>query len=115
MDYRNEFPDYRIETVGDENFVIVHGHRHQVKFSFDSLMELAKNNDAHIVFYGHTHIAKVDKQDNIYFINPGSIKQPRGAFRKGSYAIYEKNNNEETITFYDWNHNIIEDLSQKLD
>ena len=115
MDYRNEFPQYLVETFEDENFVVVHGHRHQVKFSFEPMAELAKENHAHIVFYGHTHIAKVDKEAGVYFINPGSIAQPRGPRREGSYAIYEKNNNNEYITFYDWNHNKIEDLSQKLD
>ncbi|HIZ71521.1 MAG TPA: metallophosphoesterase [Candidatus Atopostipes pullistercoris] len=114
MDYRNEFPDYRVETVEDENFVIVHGHKHQVKFSFEALTELANENNARIVFYGHTHIANVTKENDIYFINPGSISQPRGSFRKGSYLIYEKNNDEEYITYYDWNHNKIEDLSQKI-
>lgn len=115
MDYRNEFPDYRVETVEDEKFIVVHGHQHQVKFSFEPLTELAKENNARIVFYGHTHIAKVDKEQGVYFINPGSITQPRGALREGSYAIYEKNNEDEYITFYDCNHNKIEDLSQKLD
>ena len=76
--------------------------------------KLAKENDARIVFYGHTHIAKVDQKDGIYFINPGSIAQPRGPLREGSYAIYEKNGKDEYITFYDWNHNKIEDLSQSL-
>ena len=114
MDYRNEFPDYRIETVEGENFVVIHGHQHQVKFTFEPLTALAQKNNARHVFYGHTHIAKVDKQNDIYFINPGSITQPRGTFREGSYAIYEKNNDSEYITFYDWNHNKIEDLSQKL-
>lgn len=114
MDRRNEFSGHLIETMGDETFVVVHGHRHQVKFSFEPMEELAKENDARIVFYGHTHIAKVDQKNGIYFINPGSIAQPRGPLREGSYAIYEKNGKDEYITFYDWNHNKIEDLSQSL-
>ena len=50
MDYRNEFPDYRVETVGDENFVIVHGHRHQVKFSFNSLKKIM-----HVLYFTDIH------------------------------------------------------------
>lgn len=114
MDRRNEFPEHLVESMNDETFIVVHGHKHRVKFSFEPMAELAKENNAKIVFYGHTHIPKVDKEAGIYFINPGSIRKPRGPINVGSYAIYEKTENCEYISFYDWNHNKIEDLSQSL-
>ena len=49
------------------------------------MADVAKENGAiNYIFYGHTHVAKVDKMDDIFFINPGSISQPRGQLRIGS-------------------------------
>lgn len=114
MDWEKNFPEVRIEQASDFNVVVLHGHRHQVKNTNDLMLNVAEENDAKIVFYGHTHVAKVEKEQGVYFINPGSISQPRGDLRVGSYAIYEKTNEGEFISFYDWNHNELAELSQKL-
>ncbi len=114
MDWENAFPEVRTEKASDFKVVVLHGHRHQVKMTNDLMLEEAEENDAKIVFYGHTHIAKVEKEQGVYFINPGSISQPRGNLRVGSYAIYEKMDEGEFITFYDWNHNELPGLSQQL-
>lgn len=114
MDWESQFPEVRIEELGDTTVGVLHGHKHQVKFSLDSMADVAKENGASIIFYGHTHVAKVDKMDDIFFINPGSISQPRGQLRIGSYAIYEKKGEDEFIYFYDWDHNELQELSQKL-
>lgn len=114
MDIDYSLPFNRVEQFGEENLLIVHGHHHSVRLTLDYLNDLAQENDADVVFYGHTHIAQVDQIGNRYFINPGSIVQPRGALRKGSYAIYEKNEDGRFIRFYDWNHNEISELSRKL-
>lgn len=114
MDIDPSFPAYRVEAVGHKKVLIVHGDRHNVRFTFDYLEELADNLEVDIVFYGHTHIAKVDQVGNKYFINPGSIAQPRGEVRYGSYAIYENGAGKHTISFYDWNHNYLPELSQDL-
>ena len=114
MDRDRSLPAYREEMLGNEKIVIVHGHQHYVGRTFDFLDEFAHSKEADLVFYGHTHIAKVDKINDRYFINPGSIVQPRGEFRKGSYAVYEQNENLRRIDFYDWNHNHISDLSMDL-
>lgn len=114
MDWETNFPVVRTIEMTDFNLVVLHGHQHQVKRSNAKMLDEARKSDAKIVFYGHTHIAKVDKEDDVYFINPGSIRHPRGNIDVGSYAIYEKIDNDEYITFYDWNHNELKDLSQKL-
>ena len=38
---------------------------------------MPKLRDKDLFIYGHTHIPKVDKVDNIYIINPGSISLPK--------------------------------------
>lgn len=114
MDIEHSLKNYQLENFGDEKLLIIHGHQQRVGFGLEELNQLAKKLKADIAFYGHTHIAKVDKLDGRYFINPGSITQPRGTLRVGSYAIYEKNNLGSFIRFYDWNHNELPDLSMEL-
>ena len=114
MDWETKVPEVRTIETTKFNLVVLHGHQHEVKRSNAKMLAEARERDAKIVFYGHTHIAKVDKENDVYFINPGSIRHPRGNIDVGSYAIYEKTDNDEYITFYDWNHNELKDLSQKL-
>lgn len=115
MDIGYTLPLDRVEEFGGEKLLVVHGHNHRVRFTLDFLKELAIEKKADVVFYGHTHIAKIDKIDDLYFINPGSVVQPRGELSVGSYAIYEKNTEGRFIRFYDWNHNEIKELSTVLD
>lgn len=114
MDWEEKFPEVRTEKASDFNVVVLHGHRHQVRMTNDLMLEEAKRNDAKIVFYGHTHVAKVEEEQGVYFINPGSISQPRGDLKVGSYAIYEKTNDAEFIMYYDWNHNELPELFQEI-
>ncbi len=114
MDWEDNFPQIRVEEIENNRFVLLHGHKHRVKRDLKPMAEVASANNASIVFYGHTHVAKVDQQNGIYFINPGSITQPRGESKIGSYAIYEEKENERFIRYYDWNHNEMNELSQKL-
>lgn len=115
MDFGVDLPSSRLVDFGEEKILIVHGHTHSVGSTMALLKDIAAEQGADVVFYGHTHIARVDQIDGIDLINPGSIVQPRGALREGSYAIYEKNGDERFIHFYDWNHNEIKELSTVLD
>lgn len=114
MDWDSVLPRILLKELFGTTFLVLHGHRHQIKRTTDLMKEEAKKHSADVVFYGHSHIPKIDKDEGIYFINPGSISQPRGEIRVGSYLIYENNADNVTVNYYDWNHNIIGELSQKL-
>lgn len=58
-----------------------------------------------IIMYGHTHILKLEKINDIIYFNPGSITLPKENNPK-SYAIMDNNK----ITIYDINHNIIKEI-----
>lgn len=115
MDFGVGIPPSRLVDFGEEKILVVHGHTYSVGSTMVLLKDFAEEQGADVVFYGHTHIARVDQIDGIDLINPGSIVQPRGALREGSYAIYEKNDQERFIRFFDWNHNEIKELSTVLD
>lgn len=114
MDITDEFLTERIQRFEDIKFGLVHGHLHDVKTSLAPMKRLADSEEAKIVFYGHTHIPKIDKEDGIYFINPGSVTQPKGNFDIGTYAVIELEGKEGHIDFYDVNHNQIKSMSQDL-
>lgn len=115
MDWSNQYPFVRVVEIENQNFVVLHGHKHNVKRSLADMRDVALEEDAQFVFYGHTHVPKVSFKDGIYFINPGSITQPRGTLRVGSYAIYEEDKDGKAVQYYDWNHNKLPKLSQQLD
>lgn len=114
MDRTDAFPITRIEEYYGEKFVIAHGHKHHVKMSFEALKKEAEKEEARFVFYGHTHIPRVDKEDGIYFINPGSIAQPRGPISMGSYAILDLEGDNGKVTYYDEDHNELSELSESI-
>lgn len=55
--------------------LLLHGHTIKSK---QSLYSLARSNCCDILCYGHSHIASVEKYDDLLIINPGSISLPRG-------------------------------------
>jgi putative phosphoesterase len=60
-------------------------------------------NDFDIVFYGHTHVSKVEKIKNIKFINPGSVTLPKENTKRSFIVLHN-----DMCVFVDINGNIIE-------
>jgi putative phosphoesterase len=54
-----------------------HGHKFGVKLSLDNLAYRAKQLQADIALFGHTHIAYWGYKGNILLVNPGSLGSPR--------------------------------------
>lgn len=52
--------------------------------------ELLENPNIKIYVCGHTHIPEIKKVNDKYFINPGSISQPR-SYKGKTYAILDIN------------------------
>jgi putative phosphoesterase len=67
--------------------LITHGHIHNVKYNLDSLKKFAKENNADVVLFGHTHDQLTEYADDTLFFNPGSTIFPRRG--SGSYGILE--------------------------
>lgn len=56
--------------------LFTHGHKYSVKAGLLRLKMKAKQENIDICFYGHTHEARIDEDEGIYFINPGSAGMP---------------------------------------
>lgn len=54
---------------------MTHGHLHSVKNGLDRLLLAARNEEAQIVLYGHTHQKDYHREaDGLYVLNPGSCR-----------------------------------------
>lgn len=91
----------KIVQLEGKKFLIVHGHQYSVKESLTRLYFRAKETEADLVIYGHSHIPEVFVQDGITFINPGSVSIPRTHKGKSFCIIDEKFGAE--IIYYETN------------
>jgi len=101
------FPDIPIEYIyGNSDFMIdnvpaekvleyygkkillTHGHRYSVKWDYSKLEKKAEEMHLDMLLFGHTHVADMMEKSGCYFINPGSISDPRSDSSE-SYAIIE--------------------------
>lgn len=74
---------------GDYPMMVTHGHRYQVNWGLDQLVQKAKQERVEIVCFGHTHVPLCVQVAGVLFINPGSVTSPRGAWSFGTYAVIE--------------------------
>jgi len=84
-DFSTSVPGDIVEEICGKNIFITHGHRYSVKENLSKLRHKALETGSNIVLYGHTHIAKIDFEEGIWYINPGSSSLPRDG--APSYAI----------------------------
>ena len=95
-----DFPimsDYTILVDNGVKLFLTHGHR----FNEDNLPKLK----ADCFFYGHTHLWKIEKKDNITVCNTGSITFPKGG-NQPTFATYEN----KKITVYNLDGEILKEM-----
>jgi len=90
-DYSTTTPRERTLTLAGKRILLMHGHSHNVKMSYDRLIYYSLEKDVDACLFGHTHMPVIFTMDNYYqgevfFMNPGSLCEPRGQSR-ASYGI----------------------------
>ncbi len=88
-DFQGNTPIEKLLLEEEKLIFITHGHKYDVKNGLLRLRYKALELGVEIVLYGHTHISKIDYEDGIFFVNPGSPSLPRNGFN--SVAIIEIN------------------------
>lgn len=85
------FKTYHIEEINNHKIMFFHGDKYIT-------------NDAVCVIFcsGHTHVAKIIKNENKIMINPGSVSRPRDG-SIGSFLVI----GDKVITIFDLNYRII--------
>ena len=86
MDYGGELD--RILTLNGRKIFMTHGHRRGVKIGIVPLLFHVKEREIDICLFGHTHFQEMFTLEDIFFMNPGSLVEPRGGSRAG-YGMIE--------------------------
>lgn len=99
-DYDEEYKKEQLIETSEDRILVVHGHLYQVNFTMTPLELRAKELQASIVLFGHTHKLGCEYIDSTLYLNPGSISQPRGLPYK-SFAIIESTEVFFRVDYYD--------------
>jgi uncharacterized protein len=110
-DFDERFPEDIIKTIGDRTIFITHGHHYSVKSSLMRLAYKAKEVAADIACFGHSHQLGAEMVYGTLFINPGSIRLPRGR-RERTYVILDVLEQSYQLNVYDIDNGEISNLSQ---
>lgn len=99
-DFGLGFPSHALLQLGDQKIYCVHGHHSSLKYGLDQLTNEADEAGCTIVLFGHTHEAFCKEENNLLFVNPGSIVQPRGELLEPSYVLLDWDDQNYHIDFY---------------
>lgn len=105
------FPNDLIQDIAGKRFFITHGHLYNIKMTLMNLSYKSEEAGADIICFGHSHAAGSELIDRRLFINPGSIRQPRGRKEK-TYAVLNIDENQFELSYYDLEGNIVEELNK---
>lgn len=109
-DYSGGYPNSLIEAIGSDVIYMTHGHLANVRFGLNQLSYQSEESHANLVFFGHTHEIGCQRFNNTLFLNPGSIKQPRGQIQIQSYAIVESTPDAFDVQYHDRTHQAVPEL-----
>jgi uncharacterized protein len=99
-DHEQEYQEEVFQVVAGKKMMMTHGHHYQVKSSLMSLHYRAKEQQADIVCFGHSHVLGAEMIEGILFINPGSIRLPRMRKEK-TFCILEIKGDKVMLNVYD--------------
>ncbi len=86
-DFSSVYKSCDIKTIENTRIFYCHGHRHNVKYTTQSLKNTARENNCSLVLFGHTHKSCCCYDDGIYLVNPGSCSSSREG--PESYAVID--------------------------
>lgn len=95
-DYNSSFPNTDIFIYKKHKIIFTHGHHYNVKYQREDIYNLAVNNCANIVLFGHTHQRYYNYLDGVHILNPGSASLPRDS-RSSCYAFIDLLDNGSVV------------------
>lgn len=110
-DYDPAFPEKIVEKTEMDTIFMTHGHLANVRYDLTTLSLQASQASANIALFGHTHEIGCEVRANILYLNPGSIRLPRGPIQLQSYAIIESTEDKYHVQYFGRNHQPFKELS----
>ncbi len=89
-----------VVTIQGVTTLIAHGHKHQVKYDISELRIDAQAYDAKLVLFGHTHCAMAHQEEGIWYVNPGSLSEPRDTMYPSFACVTIGPNQEISVEIY---------------
>ncbi|MDF7626993.1 YfcE family phosphodiesterase [Lactobacillaceae bacterium L1_55_11] len=121
MDDDPDFVDARATTIDGITFFQTHGHLYDATVpgqwaNLSEMDEAANEAGAEVVLFGHTHLEGAEVYDHKLFINPGSIRLPKGphADLGGTYAVLTADDQHFVVTFYNRQQEPVPSLTVKV-
>ena len=71
-------PAIRLVTLEGRRVLLSHGHLWRVKQGYGAAIREARKADAHILLFGHTHVAYCEQVEGLWVMNPGSSRKSYG-------------------------------------
>lgn len=90
-------PLEHVIECGDFRFLLVHGHRYEVKIDLLRLYHRGLELEVNGCFFGHTHQPLLLQEGGIWLHNPGSLALPKGGSKR-SYSVLEIGDDGFVIT-----------------
>ena len=87
-DYTSNSPDFGIFDAEGVKILYTHGHNWGVKYTVERVFYKAKEVDASIALFAHTHTRFYEYYDGLHILNPGSAALPRDG-KKPCYAYID--------------------------
>ena len=72
--YALDLPEKRLLEVEGKKLLMTHGHIYHVKSGIGTAVYAAREAQADVLLFGHTHQALCDRQGPLWILNPGSIR-----------------------------------------
>ncbi|MBF7083126.1 metallophosphoesterase [Desulfallas sp. Bu1-1] len=88
-------PEELIITPKGCKIYITHGHLFRAKDTLQPLFYRAREINANVVVFGHTHVPLSIREESILLFNPGSTTRPVGGFKAGFGILTISDDNVE--------------------
>lgn len=112
-DYEDKYPTETIQEIEGKKIFLTHGHLYGVKSSINNLLYKAKEMGADIACFGHSHFLGMEVVDGVLFINPGSLRLPRGRAEQ-TYVILTIENERFVTEVYDFHKGLLPELKSEF-
>lgn len=88
-DFMSHLPNRLLFSLGKHVVMMTHGHLYHANSGTEQLIQTARENQADVIMYGHTHIPEITYEKDMTVINPGSISLPRQEGHRPSYIVLD--------------------------
>lgn len=85
-----DLPRETVVEIESVRVLLTHGDAYRAKTDLLPLSCRAKELGCSLVFFGHTHLPEIIKDDGVTLVNPGSLGQSRFTAPSYAYTVIEK-------------------------